>query len=219
MSSIKLHNVLPAVFAGDDMSTIRNSGQHVWLSDVEFSAPGHYLLEAESGAGKSSLMSFIYGLRRDYNGVIEIDGEDIRTFDSGRWSRLRRDVLALLPQEMGLFEELTVMENIMLKNRLTDYKSGAQIEALLERLEVDDKRDTTVGMLSVGQRQRVAIVRALCQPFRYLLLDEPVSHLDERNNRLVAGLVTEEASGRGAAIITTSVGNHLALDGAVVMQL
>ena len=82
-----------------------------------------------------------------------------------------------------------------------------------------DKRDTPAALLSIGQQQRVAMIRALCQPFEFLLLDEPVSHLDDRNNETVASLVDEEAQRQGAAIITTSVGNHLAINNAEILKL
>ena len=64
----------------------------------------------------------------------------------------------------------------------------------------------------MGQQQRLAIVRALCQPFDFILLDEPVSHLDAENNAIAAEIIAEEASRQGAGIISTSVGNHLMLD-------
>lgn len=66
--------------------------------------------------------------------------------------------------------------------------------------------------LSIGQQQRVAIIRALCQPFDFILLDEPVSHLDEMNNRLAAKLIAEEAASQGAGIISTSVGNNVLIN-------
>lgn len=73
--------------------------------------------------------------------------------------------------------------------------------------------------LSIGQQQRVAVVRALCQPFDFMLLDEPVSHLDERNNRAVADLVDEEAKACGAAVVATSVGYSLRLDNPEIIYL
>ena len=76
-----------------------------------------------------------------------------------------------------------------------------------------------VGKLSIGQMQRVALVRAVCQPFDFIFLDEPVSHLDARNNKIVADIITEEADRQGAGIISTSVGNHLMLDNAKFVSL
>ena len=107
----------------------------------------------------------------------------------------------------------------MIKNRLTDFRSEAEIRSMLQQLEIDNRADYPAGRMSVGQCQRVAIIRALCQPFDFLLLDEPVSHLDERNNRLVASMVTEAADKLGAAIVTTSVGNHLLLDNVTLLTL
>ena len=208
ISKITLNNVLPQVFGGSENDAPVKSSK-VWLHKLNFLSPNSYLVEAESGTGKTSLCSFIYGYRRDYNGEILFDDENINTFTIERWGELRTHSIAFLPQELRLFPELTVWENIQIKNRLTDFKSEADIKAMLQRLEIDEKLNEQVAYLSIGQQQRVAIVRALCQPFDFLLLDEPVSHLDARNNSVVAQLITEEASSQNASIIATSVGNNL----------
>ena len=169
------------------------------------------MVEAESGTGKSSLCAYIYGNRRDYHGKILFNGRDISTFSIKDWCALRRNHLAYLPQEMRLFPELTALENILIKNRLTDCKTEAEIRRMLDELEIGHKADVSGSKLSVGQQQRVAIIRALCQPFDFILLDEPVSHLDTRNNTTVANLILSEAKRNSAAIITTSVGNPLLL--------
>ena len=137
------------------------------------------------------------------------DDENIKAFTVSRWSELRTRSIAFLPQELRLFPELTVWENIQIKNRLTDYKTEGEILEMLRRLEISEKVHQQAAYLSVGQQQRVAIVRALCQPMDFLILDEPVSHLDERNNEIVAQLIQEEASAQNAGIIATSVGNKI----------
>ncbi|MDE7143640.1 MAG: ABC transporter ATP-binding protein, partial [Muribaculaceae bacterium] len=86
-------------------------------------------------------------------------------------------------------------------------------------LGIADKADTPVARMSVGQQQRVAIIRALCQPFDFIFLDEPVSHLDERNNREAATMITEEAAASGAGIISTSVGHNLLLPESTTIRL
>lgn len=210
---IELHGVLPQVFSG----TEPESG--VWLRDIEFVRGGHYLVEAASGTGKSSLCSFVYGNRRDYEGRILFNGTDIRTFSIEDWCRLRCRSLGILPQEMRLFPELTVMENIRLKNSLTDFMSETEILALLAEMEIDHKANRPAAMLSIGQQQRTALVRALCQPLDFLLLDEPVSHLDALNNERAAAMVIREAGKQGAAVIVTSVGNHLAITDFITIKL
>lgn len=176
-------------------------------------------IHAESGGGKSSLLSFIYGNRTDYTGEILFDNVNIRNLNISQWCDIRKKQIALLPQEMRLFPELTVIENISLKNNLTKYKTISQIDEMLQILGILEKKDTLVAKLSIGQQQRVALVRTLCQPFDFIFLDEPVSHLDETNNRIVAKLVEKMSAENNAGIITTSVGNHLLLDHPEFIQL
>ena len=66
-------------------------------------------------------------------------------------------------------------------------------------------------MMSFGQQQRVALIRALSQPFDFLLADEPISHLDDVNGNQMGQLMMEEADRQGAAIIITSIGKHVEL--------
>lgn len=194
----------------EETSRIRDS--RIWdASSFIFSRGCKICIQAESGGGKSSLLSFIYGNRSDYSGVILFDDKNIKTLNIPQWCNIRKNNIALLPQEMRLFPELTVIENIELKNRLTGCKSMEEIDAMLRLLGIIEKKYTLVSKISIGQQQRVAIIRTLCQPFDFIFLDEPVSHLDENNNRIVAQLIEDEALKNNAGIIATSVGNHLQL--------
>ena len=204
MNTIELRNTLPAVFAGRE----KNESE-VWLKNLTFEKGKHYLISAESGTGKSSMCSYIYGYRVDYSGQFLFDGQDIRSLTVQQWCDVRKQLIAYLPQDMRLFPELTALENIQLKNQLTHFKTKAEILPLFEALGIADKVNSPVGKLSIGQQQRVAIIRTLCQPCDFILLDEPVSHLDETNNRIVAELVEEAARQQGAGIISTSVGNNV----------
>ena len=210
INTITLEEALPEVFVGaENDEPVCHS--EVWMQHLELARPGRYLIMAESGTGKSSLCSFVYGSRHDYRGHILFNGRDIRELSVDDWCEVRRRHISLLPQEMRLFPELTAMENIQIKNRLTDRLSEKEIMDLLREVEIDHKAGQKAAFLSIGQQQRVAIVRALCQPFDFLILDEPVSHLDARNNAIVADMVTRVAAANDAAIVATSVGNHLRL--------
>ncbi len=204
MQEIRLQGCLPAVFAGRD-----DDNSEVWLRDIAFERGKHYLISAESGTGKSSLCAYLYGYRVDYSGEFSFDGRDIRQLSVAEWCEVRKHHLAYLPQELRLFPELTALENVLLKNRLTHHKSEQEIVSYFEQLGIPEKVNSLVGKLSIGQQQRVAIIRTLCQPADFFVLDEPVSHLDEANNAIVAALVTAEASRQGAGIISTSVGNNV----------
>lgn len=207
MQTITLEHTLPLVFASEEIPP-----SDVWLSSVTFRKGEFALVEAASGGGKSSMCSFIFGARTDYQGSVFFDRTDARSLSVNDWLSLRRMSLAYLPQELSLFPELSALENIRLKNRLTGHASDRQISLWLEALGIDSRRDFPVGRMSVGQQQRVAIIRCLCQPFDFLLVDEPVSHLDALNNDLAAEIIAEEAGRQGAGIIATSVGNHLNLN-------
>ena len=206
LTNIRLDKVIPDVFSNEDIGY-----SQIWLSDFCFERGRHYMIEAASGSGKSSLCSFIYHNRSDYRGNIFYNDINARSLDASAISDLRCRHLALLPQELRLFGELTALDNVKLKNRLTDYLSDEKIKDMFDLLGIADRINHPASMLSIGQMQRVAIIRALCQPFDFIILDEPVSHLDETNNRIVGKLIYDAAMAQSASIIITSVGNRLAL--------
>ena len=214
MELITLQNVLPEVFASKDIVD-----SDVWHQNVEFEKGHFYLIEAASGTGKSSLCSYIYGYRNDYQGIICFDGNNVRQLGINDWVNIRKSSLSMLFQELRLFPELTAMENVLLKNTLTGFRKKKDIRDLFFELGIADKMNIVVGKLSFGQQQRVALIRALCQPFDFLFLDEPVSHLDEVNAKNMARVLTEEAMKLGAGIIVTSIGKRLELDYTKKMML
>lgn len=206
IQSVTLRDTLPKVFESEHIPD-----SQVWRHDITFERGHNYVIEAPSGTGKSSLCAYIYGNRRDYLGHILFDGDDISAIKPDRWQLLRRETLAYLPQELDLFPELTAMQNIMLKASLTGFTPAAQVEEWLHELGIDSRSHFPVGKMSIGQQQRVAIIRSVCQPFSFLLIDEPVSHLDEENNKRAAAIIQSAAEAQGAGIIATSVGNRIGI--------
>ena len=207
MERITLNSVVPEIFALREglMSDI-------WLKSISFERGKNYLVRAESGTGKSSLCSYIYGQRGDYRGVISFDNEDISYFNSARWSNIRQTQISILFQELRLFGELTALENVWIKNSITNFKSREEIVAMFEELGIADKLNSRTDRLSYGQQQRVALIRALCQPFSFLLLDEPISHLDDKNSDNMRDVILREAKSQGAGVIATSIGKHMNID-------
>lgn len=206
--------MLPRVFVNENIPE-----SDVWNEELTLYRGNNYLIEAASGGGKSSMCAYVYGARVDYEGELSFNGKDTRGFSIAEWQEIRRRHVAYLPQELDLFPELTAWENIQLKNTLTNHFGDKDIERLLEELGIASRRDYPAGRMSIGQQQRVAIIRSLCQPFDFILLDEPVSHLDEGNNRIVADMIAREAERQGAAVISTSVGNPLLLPNAKKLSL
>ena len=214
MNTIELQQTLPAVFAGMD-SIISD----VWHQSLTLKRGEAYLVEAASGTGKSSLCSYVYGYRNDYQGIINFDERNIRSLSVNDWTDIRKHSLSILFQELRIFPELTAIENIQLKNRLTNFKKRKEVLTLFEAIGIADKVNEKAGKLSFGQQQRVAFIRSLCQPFDFIFVDEPVSHLDDENGTIMGRLLTEEASRQGAGIIVTSIGKHLELDYDEIYQL
>lgn len=207
MDKIQLLHTLPNVFQSrtDIVSDI-------WNQDVTFEKGKIYLVEANSGTGKSSLCSYIYGYRHDYQGKILFDGEDISGYAVAKWTDIRKKHFALLWQELRMFPELTAWENVDIKNKLTGFQKKKQILEWFDMLGITDKLEAKLGRMSFGQQQRVALIRALCQPFDFLFVDEPISHLDDTNAEIMGCIMTTEAKKQGAAIIATSIGKHINLD-------
>lgn len=207
MEKIEFLHVLPQVFAQrDDIK----SG--IWRQEKVFEKGKLYLIEAESGKGKSTFCSYVTGYRHDYSGKVMFDGKDTKSYQENTWTAIRQRHIALLFQELRLFPELTAYENVEIKNRLTQWKSRKQIETWFERLGIADKLSTKVGRMSFGQQQRVAMVRSLVQPFDFLLADEPISHLDDANAETMGEVMMEEARAQGAGVIVTSIGKRILLD-------
>ena len=206
MNTIKLRNTLPEVFA--QRTDIQSD---VWLKEVVFEKEKTYLIEANSGTGKSSLCSYIFGYRKDYQGDIFFNNVNIHDLSIRQWVEQRKGHLALMWQELRLFPELTAMENVLIKNKLTGYQKRTTIDDWFERLGIAEKRDALVGRMSFGQQQRVALIRSLCQPFDFIFVDEPISHLDDSNSRIMADMLMEEAHRQGAGVVATSIGKRIEL--------
>ena len=206
MNKIQLIDTVPNVFQGS-----ASLMSDIWAKEVTFEKGKLYLVEANSGTGKSSLCSYIYGYRHDYQGTILFDEEDVRSYTIKQWNRIRKKHFALLWQELRLFPELTALENVQIKNCLTRFQKKKQILEWFDMLGITEKLNAKVECLSYGQQQRVALVRALCQPFDFLLLDEPVSHLDDSNSEIMERVVMAEVKRQGAGVIATSIGKRIEL--------
>ena len=216
---IELHNLKPKY-----MSESEVAGSDIYLQpSVLFEQGRSYLVRARSGHGKTSLLNFIYGISGQYDGEVVLTENGERRTENATHpaltgttlregmanarteNELRTRVLSFMFQDLGLFPQLTAMENVQLKNRLTGFKSDAEIEAMLDALLPEGKKHQPVATLSLGQRQRVAAVRALCQPFKFILMDEPFSHIDSENARCVADMVMGEVGRQGAGLIVTAL--------------
>jgi rhamnose transport system ATP-binding protein len=180
------------------------------LADISFDVrPGEvHALLGENGAGKSTLIKIMSGVYQPDTGTISLDGKPT-TFGSPQ--EAQEAGIATIYQELLLFPELTVAENIFMghapKNRFGAIDWGRMRERAHETLESLDIRDldvrAVVGTLSVGNRQRVEIAKALSHNARILIMDEPTAALTERDVERLFGIVRLLRS-RGVGVVYIS---------------
>lgn len=185
------------------------SGATFWGTDYQFENGATYLVNAPSGKGKSTLLSYIYGLRRDYNGKVMFDAKDVSVFTSDQWANCRKLNLSMMFQDLRLFDDLTALENIKIKAALNGQYQLKEIESLAEELGVAFLLNKKVKLMSMGQQQRIAFIRCLVQPFNWLLLDEPYSHLDDVNVAIMEKIIVRYCNKNEAGLILTNLGKNL----------
>jgi putative ABC transport system ATP-binding protein len=193
---IQLREVTP-----DNIEKEKRIVSQIWGRNVSINKGEHLHIVAPSGSGKTSLMHFIYGLRKDYSGSILYDNTDIKSVSIERFSTFRQNKISIIFQDLRLFENQTVRENIEIKRILDPCHQPEKIAEMAARLGIENKLNQLAKTCSYGEQQRVAIIRALMQPFDFLLLDEPYSHLDEANRKKAMELIYEECAKRDAAMV------------------
>ena len=193
---LSLHAIIPTYFHSS-----RTNDSEVWGKHLKFGKGEYIKIVAPSGSGKTSLMHFLYGMRNEYSGNISFGKQDFKNFSIEDFASIRKDHVSIVFQDLRLFPEQTVWENIELKRQLNPFYPPDKIKEMAERLGIEDKLQSKCRICSYGEQQRIAIIRSLMQPFDFLLLDEPFSHLDNKNSELAMELMLEESKIRNAAII------------------
>ena len=179
------------------------SASGVWGSALILDSGKRHLVSGVSGLGKSTLLHLLCGIRRDFSGQILINGRDSSAFTEEDWTNLRSRQVALLFQDLRLFPTLTARENMELLPARDE--NAISPEAMAERLGMTEYMDKPCGILSQGQRQRMALIRVLSRSFELLLLDEPFSHLDDENTQRAHELVEEELGRRQAGLVLSAL--------------
>lgn len=185
---------------------IQQRTSDIWNSSVSFENGQWVKIKAPSGTGKTTLVHTLYKLRHDYSGTVQYDGAELRSLSANKVSEYRQQKISVVFQDMRLFANLTARENIELKRIM--YKplyDEKKIDEMAERLGVQSVLKQTAYTCSYGEQQRIAIIRSLMQPFNWLIMDEPFSHLDQGNTAKAAALIAEECKQRGAGFILTDL--------------
>ena len=187
---------------------VNNYQSGLWKTERLLNKPEYLFVQAPSGTGKTTLIHILYGLRKDYEGDVKWGTNALKAIDSESLSTLRTNNISVIFQDMRLFPELTAWENLDIKRKLTNTVTEQQVAEWLDRLGMKDKKDSMGNTLSYGEQQRVAIIRALLQPFEWLLMDEPFSHLDHANIDKAIALISEVVKSRNAGMILADLDDN-----------
>lgn len=148
-----------------------------WLDvDIELRNGEFLVLWGPSGSGKTTILRCIAGLERPQEGYIKVNGEV--WFDSKRGINLppQKRHVGFVFQDYALFPNMSLLENVMYGMKIEDKEKALE---LLRKVRLEGLKDKRPNQISGGQRQRVALIRALAREPKVLLLDEPLSALDE----------------------------------------
>ena len=188
-------------------SLIRES--EVWGREFTFRKGDKVLVSAESGKGKTTLINIILGLRKDYTGNLLIDNDNIRSFSINKLSQFRKENFSIVPQGLMLFDQLSAWENVQIKNKISNFMPDDEIKGLFEKFGIAEQINKKTRYMSFGQNQRVAIIRALCQNYDFLLLDEPFSHLDNKNRDIIWETLSDYVDKQKAGVLITSLSSNV----------
>lgn len=168
----------------------------------------------KSGSGKSTLLNIAGGLDCPTEGKVLCNGVDFSTLDDKRKSELRNTHIGFIFQANLLFEDFTALENVMSPAMISGKKKSQCIQRameLLQKLGLEDRMDYFPAKLSGGEKQRVAICRALMNNPSVILADEPTGALDEENASQVEDILLKIAKDEGKSLLLVTHNQDFAM--------
>ncbi len=202
------------------------------LADVSLSfSTGEFVaVTGENGSGKSTLANVIGGMLPYESGEMLVMGQPTSHYDAADWEHYRRDLISFISQDYGILPGNTVAENVESALVLSGHDMAdarKKTADILLQVDLSEYAGRRASKLSSGQKQRLAIARALAKPSRILIADEPTGNLDRENSDRVISLLKEASKDRLVILITheydeakEQVTRHIALsDGKIVQDI
>lgn len=175
------------------------------LPDLRVGAGETLLVLGPSGSGKSTLLHVLAAILIPTEGVVRLDGRDVRALPASEIDRFRGRTVGVVFQRHHLIDVLTVRENLELARHLAGLPPDPpKVDRLLDRLDLREKAGARIPELSEGQKQRTAIARAVVNAPRLLLADEPTASLDDHRADAVMDLLQGLAAETGCALVLTT---------------
>ena len=181
------------------------------LENVSFEIPrGQFVaIIGTSGSGKTTLLNLLGCMDEPTSGTLQVAGREVQKFTEGERTEFRRAQIGFIFQHFGLLPTLSVAENIALPLLFSRRAPAFELDELLERVNLNHRRNHRPAELSGGEMQRVAIARALVQRPSLLLADEPTGNLDSTTGESIFDLF-EKLNSEGLTVIIVTHNQHLA---------
>lgn len=207
-----------------NLSKIYKSKKHIncsALTDVNLTLPdsGLVFVLGKSGSGKSTLLNLIGGLDSITSGKIEVNGNELTTFNETEYTNYRNTHIGFIFQDYHLIDDLTVFENIVLSLDLIHSKDDSLVINALGRVGLSGYENKYPNELSGGEQQRVAIARAVAHRPSIIFADEPTAELDSATAVSVMNLFKEMVKKENVTIVMTTHDTSLMGAGDVVYEL
>ena len=194
-----------ATIAWQGLSLAYRDGPQLAFPDLTLAVGEHLLLRGASGAGKSSLLALLAGLRRPSAGRVWLAGRELGAMSTSQRDAWRGQVMGLMPQRLHLCDGLSLRLNLALPFVAAGQRAPVErIQHMADRLGIGELLDRVPEQLSGGQLQRAALARALVRAPKLLLLDEPTSSLDDDATARLLALVSEIVQEHGVGLLVAT---------------
>lgn len=184
------------------------------LDELSFASGSKTAIIGPSGFGKTTLLNLISGIYTPQNGVVAIDGKNMNSLSESERRSFRLTNIGFVFQDFNLLDYLTAMDNILLPYRINtvlklNSEARKQANEIASMLHIEKKLNKYPSKLSQGERQRVAICRALVHNPSIILADEPTGNLDPENRDIIMHILFEYVNLKGSTLITVTHDHEL----------
>ena len=189
--------------------------------DLKVGTGDFVVISGSSGSGKTTLLTLLSGLDRPTSGQVLINNQDISRATEEELAPLRNRTIGFVFQSFHLVPSMTAMENIMFPAELCgDHEAGRRAEHLLEIVGMAHRRDNLPSQLSGGEKQRIALCRAMINRPKLLFADEPTGNLDSENGTMVLQQLIDLKNEHNATLILVTHNPEIAkaADRVVMLQ-
>jgi ABC-type lipoprotein export system ATPase subunit len=177
-------------------------GESFSFPDLSVGASNVLLILGQSGKGKTTLLHLLAGLMDPKSGSVKIGSTELKGLTASSKDRFRGENIGTVFQQTQFVKSISVLKNLQLARSLAGLKADDTLaESLLSELGIEKRMRAKPSELSIGERQRASIARALVTEPKVVLADEPTSALDDKNCSLVADLLLKAVTGHGAALV------------------